>query len=202
MKILIIGTPRSGTSALVRAFSNSIGCKSYGEPWNRSLRENQLPFPYQFENKCVVKTLVHDIPEEFKDKPILDFYSALSSSFDKIILLGRKNIDDLTVSFAYQMEEDEKKKRTRNSWHTPYTVDIKNLDIPRWKPEVKKWCTLLQDISIHLNTNITWYEDLYSGNTQYVDKFIKNLEVDLNKKTFYKWVNPDKKLRRQRLPLI
>ena len=203
MKILIIGTPRSGTSTLLRAISNSTGYKSYGEPWNEFLRAPIMPFPYQFENKCTVKTLVYDIPTEFKDKPILDFYSTLNSSFDKVILLGRKNIDELNISFTYQMNEDKKNpSRSKGSWYTPYVVNEKTLDIAKWQLEIKQWCDLLKDISIHLNINITWYEDLYNGNKQYVDKFIESLEVDLNREIFYKWVNPDRRLRKKKLNLI
>lgn len=196
MKVLIIGTPRSGTSTLNRAIGTSANLKRYGEPWNRNLHSNILPFPYEFESKCVVKTLVNQIPYGYDNFPIHDFYSELLKLFDKVILLGRKSREDLLISFTYQMQSDiADPTRVSTDWHTKYQPDIPALDLETYRSDINYICDLLLDVSKYFNLPITWYEDLYSGNLDFTEKFIDSLELSLDKKTFYKWMNPKRKLR-------
>jgi len=101
-RTLIVGTPRSGTSSLLRAFGASNGFKRYGEPWNHWLSEKVLPFPYEFEKNCNVKTLIHTLPKEFINKPLTEFYDNLLPEFDNVILLGRRNFKEQLESYTYQ----------------------------------------------------------------------------------------------------
>ena len=203
MKFLIIGTPRSGTSVMLRTLGITLNVKKYGEPWNKGLLPKIYTYPYDFGENCAVKTLAHHIPTEYENKPILEFYKDLIQSFDKTILIGRKDRIALTESYTYQVLKDKLSKDTRSKfeWHRPYTVD-EELPIREYIDEINSYCDLLNSISSHFKIPIDWYEDIYSGDIEKVNKFIDKLQISIDRDLFFKKVNPVHKLRRFNSTLI
>jgi len=201
-RTLIVGTPRSGTSSLLRAFGASNGFKRYGEPWNRWLYEKVLPFPYEFEENCNVKTLIHTLPKEYINKPITEFYDHLFPLFDNIILLGRKNFKNQLESYTYQLHQ-ELNTPTRNKvkWQHPYTVKG---DLPThlYEDEMHKMCNQLTYLSEHSGIPITWYEDIYVDDLTVLTNFVSKFKGIKDKKSFFKKLNPRNRLRKDKLSLL
>ena len=71
MKILIIGTHRSGTSNLMMALAQIYNLKHIPEPWNRELNESSnrnteyFNYPDILNRYGVVKSLVQHYPSIF-----------------------------------------------------------------------------------------------------------------------------------------
>ena len=91
MKILIIGTPRSGTTSLIRGIGNQ-NYFSKGEPYNYRIGPNMYNNTYPLKEvseyeKIVVKTLAQQVPKEKEGTDPIDFGVEFCSYFDKIILL-------------------------------------------------------------------------------------------------------------------
>ena len=198
MKVLILGTPRSGTSSLIRAIGYSANYQRYGEPWNSYLEKNPLPYPYEFKDNVVVKTLIGSVPLEYSSKSEFEFYRHLIKSFDKTILIGRKDKMQTTISYAYQLEEEKKYNgnRLKYQWQKPYSVNLVKLDIKPYIEEVELLHKTLLEVSNQSKIPITWYEDLYSGDVGFVGSFIDSLGINLDREVFYEWVNPKNRLRR------
>jgi len=191
MRVLIIGTARSGTSQLQRAFKEINKFKRYGEPWNKNLRvhgEHNLtmfPYPYKFEDNCIVKTLVGQYPHEIKNNE-MEFYKTLVSEFDHTILLGRRDNEERLLSWTYQVEQLNKPKFIKQpwDWHIPYWIDRK-VNVDKFRDELEIESKLLIDVSNFVGIDITWYEDLYSGNdtkvNEVISKWSTSTIIDINK---------------------
>lgn len=205
MRILIIGTPRSGTSTLMRALSSSTGYKQYIEPWNPTIKQEMLPYPYDWNDNIVVKTIVWDIPENYCQYDSSSvFYKELVKDFDRVIMIGRKSREDLLYSFAYQRNLDELHQYNRppGSWLFPYHLDLRKIDLDSHKKEVERVCDSLLEVSEYLNIPITWYEDLYCDDTNYINQFLDNLNIDLNRQEFFDWVHTSNRQRKSIVSLI
>lgn len=197
MKILIIGLPRCGTTALAKGLSESCNLKKFLEPWNISKHYTTFPYPYDFGENCIVKTLIEQIPVEVKDLNFLEYYNRLSNDFDKIILLGRKNLEDVTISYTYQLiEERNNSNRIPQDWQKPYIPDIEEKELKWNRPIINKKNELLGKLSKDLQVPITWYEDLFSGNPKYVNSFLDNLDIDIDRNKLYLFLDPKNKLRK------
>lgn len=199
MRILIIGTPRSGTSTLMRALSSSTGYKQYIEPWNPTIKQEMLPYPYDWNDDIVVKTIVWDIPEnycQYESNSV--FYKELVKDFDRVVILGRKSREDLLFSFAYQRNLDELHNYTRppGSWLFPYHLDPRKINLEPYRKEVERVCNSLLEVSKDLDIPITWYEDLYCDNVDYINQFLDNLNIDLDRQEFFERVNTSNRQRK------
>ena len=51
MKVLIVATPRSGSTSLLRAISTKLKLKQYGEPWNTGIRIKKGVIEYPINEK-------------------------------------------------------------------------------------------------------------------------------------------------------
>ena len=192
-RILIVGTHRSGTSNLGRALALSLGINFLGEPWNQNINKAQsgpgvepFPFPNGIKPYSIVKTLVEHLPLEWESKHI-EFYKALTRQFDTVILLTRQNVHDMAVSYAKATETGH--------WHSEYTIDnIGELD---FKIEFHQWChELILKVSEALQSPITWYEHLYSGDEVIFNKEVDKWDIDINRNSFFKHFNPKNRLRK------
>ena len=192
-RILIVGTARSGTTNLSKALKYTFGLQKLGEPWNQDINEYKLgpgaePFPYPDGIKpySIVKTLIQHLPISW-NKGHIEFYNDITKYFDKTIILTRRNLLDMAMSFE--------KAKEIGHWHTEYVVEDEskyNLDI-----KFHKFCqNLLEQVADTLNLPITWYEELYSGDRQLFEKEVNKWELDIDIDYFSKYFNPEDRLRK------
>lgn len=199
MKILIIGSARSGTTTLLNAFVKVLGLKKFGEPWNKGLRGDKiLPWPFTFPTNCVVKTLIEHKPDTFIGT-YEEFYLELIKQFDKVIILSRKDKKEALISWTYAFEYN---RDNHTAWHKPYTPDISNLDLNKYLADINNIYALLNSISKTVDIETTWYEDLYSGDKIQVEKILKKWGINIDYLKFYSYINPEKRYRYGNSPLI
>jgi hypothetical protein len=118
------------------------------------------------ENNIVVKTMIYHIPP-FSNN-IINGYIEFSKTFNKIILLSRKNLKECAESWAYLQQHNHKgfDSTKQYVWETPDNLDKHYEDILNWN-------NLLLKISKVLNINISYYEDIFDVNS--IDRYRKNL---------------------------
>ena len=126
--------------------------------------------------------------EIYREK-ILNFYISYFKNFDKLIFLYRKNTNESAKSLATAILTD--------NFHQPYK-DI-NVDYTSFLPVTKAQNKMVEDLASYFNTPITYYEDLYSNNTQYINSFLDNFDIKVtNLIQFYHKLNTQNRLKQLR----
>ena len=184
-RILIIGTYRSGTQTLTRAFSEIFKIKSLQEPWNRRLHiPKEHIYPDCIKKVGCVKTLVHIVPPGVKN--FTEFYTDMVTYFDHVVFLGRRD----RVKLAESFHTAEISHKWRDKYYLGENYDFK------LEMEVHNWvCDLLVEVSEELKIPITWYEDLYSGDMDTIQKCIDKWSFDIDIQKLFKYIDPQHKYR-------
>lgn len=195
MKILIVGTSRSGTTSLLNGISKQ-GYSKFSEPYN-PIREKRYPYPPNFlidnHNICV-KSLVGHISKGF-DNPI-DFHVDMSKHFDKVILLDRRDYHAHWLSYCNLIYKNEV---LGVSPHTPWSLKeinetiIQNLINNGWEDRFKKEKVYIKEISNILELEIMYYEDLYSTRKEISTKTIQSMNLMVNEESLMLELDPNKK---------
>ena len=161
MKILVIGTPKSGAKQIVNGISKQ-GYELFDEPfltndW-RALSPNYMNLSEYTKNlKIVVSITTLQQPDEVKSYGL--FISQFASQFDKIILIDKINVQDLQrIKFGFPQRKHKK---------------------------------CLQKISEIMNTEITTYEKLFDVDTISQFETINKLELDLDSFELQSFLDPN-----------
>jgi len=176
MKILIIATPRSGSSVLTNSISRMLEYIQYHEPYNfgqPSIASKN--FPIELPKNVVVKTIINQLPIGKTD--YIKFYIEDAKKYDKVILLSRKDIFSSYESLNHNLVTDP-----NGNWHQPYTYHENDFNLSAFKECIH--CTnLLIEYSLTTNIPITWYEDLYNINESQTKEIINSWDLggDVNK---------------------
>lgn len=196
MKILIIGTARSGTTTLTNAIGKSLGLTTIIEPFHPNALYN-LYNPIQ--TNIVLKTLIQH--KNFNE------LIELTNSFDKTILLSRR--DRIA---AWESECNGKFAKdvivSRNGyydgfeeWHRTYVHNPLALDITHI-PLVDDNSNSIIEFHKIIKTPIIWYEDLYSNDYELSKTTFENMELGVKYSDVYDYMNPSKKYRKESSILI
>ena len=195
MKVLIITSGRSGSTSLALGLSNSInGCDLFFEPFasfnhnNNELIRNDLGTPTSIKKHVfylrnsdynVIEKHIIDDPYYWGDNKevsrkdcCVDFYLNYSKCFDKIILLDRRKLEDWVDSWVNAREKNEFFKYEEKK--------IKDVD---YKEELKQYGELkemLYIISDKLKIPVYYYEDIFSGDKNYIKEFLDKLEIKID----------------------
>ena len=173
MKILIIAIPRSGSSTLTNSLAKILQYDKYHEPFNYDHPKlAQRNLPEKFPKNVVVKTLFHQLPLNANNP--FDFYKKEISEYDKVIILARQDIKAAYESFNHNLITNEV-----GNWHLPYIYKEINFNIDLYKNYLK-WTSDIIEFSRILNIEITWYEDLYLGDSKKSIKAINNWNIEVN----------------------
>lgn len=197
MRILIIGTARSGTTTLTTAIGSVMSLNQIMEPFNPGVPYN-LYNPIQ--KNIILKTLIQH-HETFDD------LVELSKTFDKTILLSRRDKIASWESYCNGVDRRQKLKE-RNGyydgfhlWHQPYVHNPESLD-EKSKDVVIGIMDSIVDLSEYMGLPIVWYEDLYSTNKDLAEKTFNDLGLDIKYDDVYTYMNPTKKYRKDTNTLI
>jgi len=204
MKILIISSPRSGSSSLLNAIYKSIDkCKGFAEPFNK-VREEGFGDPiseYSLDySKLVVKILSWDLlPFENFDEKNLIFQNSIlhaddinfitpilnySKNFNKIILLSRKSQMQAAKSLLSSI--------LNNSFHTKYnyssSLDPKLME--RSLQIIKNNNSIIEVLGKYLKLPINYYENIYNKDKDSLKNFLisNNIKID-NFNTFKSYLD-------------
>lgn len=198
MKIQILGSPRSGTTSLYKALRETLNyTMGIFEPLNPYLNykvinnikiQNHISIVNNCKANIVEKNVIsNDKSNLTKDEfdEILNFYINYFQHFDKIILLYRKNLNDQAKSYATAIKY--------GTWHIPYNnIEInyqKQLSIIKTNNEI------ITNLSNYFKIPLTYYEDLYSNNSTYLNNLLKYYNIEINNQIdFYSIMNPKNRL--------
>ena len=155
MKILIVALPRTGSSELLWRISNYLGLKYVYEPFDKSGR-----WEYNNdEDDIAVKSLIFDKTDEYDN--YIDFYVDLAKSFDKVILLTRKDLRACAESWAYYRHiKDSTGEMTMHKYEWKETSNL--IQMHR---NIVDWNSDLIRLSRILNIRLTYYEDIFDVNS-------------------------------------
>ena len=121
MRILIISLPRTGSNSLMKQYSDKHKLDMYGEPFNE---QHILPNNWMTSDNIIVTTKLTQYPNDVVNS--IEYWYEQSKSFDKVILLSRKDLYDCAKSFSYLLD----KRNLGFDYNTPYTwEETPSLDI-------------------------------------------------------------------------
>lgn len=175
MRILIVATPRSGSTELAVRLGRYLNLKTLMEPFSYGkwdvpselVREKRIWEP---PDNIVLKSLIHDVPKdylhtvdgehkklpkEFHKITAIDFYEKYYKLFDKVILLKRRDISqqiqswmDFTFHYSRGKVNEGIDYRKRPGYQK-VAGDIIKLD--HW----------LYELHTRIKIPFTYYEDLF-----------------------------------------
>lgn len=201
MKILIISTPRAGSSSLLKNISKIGKSKSIFEPYMSSdplskRTVEKIPFPFTPPEKCVVKMLVNQVPKAYgTDSDFFNFIISIYKDYDKLILLNRRNLKDHFISYVNLRINNNNKTDPQLPWY------IENIEskLNNFSMDEITYCRdIIDKISSKLLVPITYYEDLYGVDRKLSLKTIKELELNINSNELNRLSHPKFKLMRNR----
>lgn len=203
MKILIIGTPRSGTTIFFRSLYQTFNLTFFGEPWNTGIHEKIYDYPLTNKSHYITKCLADQVPEGYYDP--VKFYSEYVKEFDNVFLLKRTNKDEVIESYTYNAVN-----RPEGNWHEGYyladfteqeRIDLKNKFAAEIS-NIENIYSYIDKISQVTNIPITLYEDLYSGDPDTVNSILKRGNLTLTYKDLESYLNPIHRYRRYKKSVI
>ena len=210
MKILLLGTPRSGSTSLVKFIDSHIKLSNYQmciEPFNRNLYPNKeydedrdtILYVTKYNN-VLVKNLFLLGHEEYPIKSFNDIYEYLNwcySYFDKIIILDRK--DKLAQSESFAVNETSMRERGIG-WHTPKIYDVDKIEPSYIKTMIDIYTEsgeILKEISDTNNFPIFYYEDIFLNKSRkHIELLFSYLDMEMDETNYIEWIlSPDRRVR-------
>ena len=99
------------------------------------------------------------VNKEIISEKSIEFWKEECKKYDKIVLLGRKNIKEAAESFAALIKKEFKLDQ---KWSP---LDIKDTDISSIVENYQHCKVNLEKLSKLIDVPIDWYEDVYSSKT-------------------------------------
>jgi hypothetical protein len=202
MKILILGTPRSGSTSLVKFIDSHIKLSNYQmfiEPFNQKLYPNK---EYDIDrdtilyftkyNNILVKSLFLLEHEEYPIKSFNNIYEYLDwcySYFDKIIILDRK--DKLAQSESFAVNETSMRERGVG-WHTPKIYDVDKIEPSYIKTMIDRYTKsseILHSISSKQKFPMFYYEDIFlEKSRKHIEELFRYLDMEMVESNYMEWI--------------
>ena len=205
MKILIVGIPRSGTTSLLKGIQSQ-GFYGISEPYNEWIRD-ELSYPLgelDIYDKIVVKTTSYQKPKNYKGTWV-DFVKEFSKSFDKLIFLDRSKFDEHYESMLNLWYKSHVQKQpVMSPWASEDIPDLFRVGffaggaVHRLHKEKEELYLLSKD----LKCDITYYEDLYSNDTDKVNQLISDWKLPINNNELSIYLDPSHKLKKDKKTLL
>ena len=196
MKILIEAIPRSGSTVLLKAIGKIYNFRVITEPWLDATYYDRQSKDFLQERKVknvVVKSMVSQVPFDGKHEDRLDIHTRFAKQFDIVICLGRKNKKEQVESFAHAMRNNV----APNEWHGRYSFisNISEEDYIQYSNQYDDHMSDLKLLAKNLNKEIIWYEDLFSGSTEKVNKCLNTLPNEISYDNLKEYIDPKLKYR-------
>ena len=176
MKVLIIATPRTGSTTLINVIASILRCFRYHEPYNyvHPSLVSRTPLTVLPEN-VVVKTMFSQVPKNSPEGIEYShiFYSQEIKKFDKIIILSRKDILSAYESFNFKVKTDH-----LGDWHSGYIYKEVDFDIPLFS-QFLSWNSNLLEFAYRNNIPVTWHEDLFDSSNETLRKTVESWELGI-----------------------
>ena len=205
MKILILGTPRSGSTSLVKFINSHINLSNYQmviEPFNNTLyfnRNNTIETLLQYEN-ILVKNLFLIDNDEYPKESFIDGFEYLNwcyTYFDKIIILDRK--DKIAQSESFAVNETSMRE-SGVGWHTPKIYDVEKIEPSYIKTMIDRYTKsseILHNIASKQKFPIFYYEDIFlEKSRKYIEQLFNYLDIEINESSYIEYIlSPHRRVR-------
>ena len=188
MKILIIATPRSGSTKLLYTLANILKYNISLEPFNNEYANTTLDdFQNQLNDNMVVKSLFLHYPSDTNNR--FDFYKDFIKNFDRVIVLTRQDIMKCYESWNHCMINCKD-----NRWHNKYIYKETEFN-EEYYNTIKEYISQIISFANINKLNITYYEDLYSGNSNITKPIVDSWNLDISYDSIKDEINPKNKYR-------
>jgi hypothetical protein len=191
MKICILATGRCGSTSLFGCIKDHLPSEYIflTEPFDRyKTKKESFTIDINTPN-VLLKTLVGQIPNK---EDGLGFYQFIFETFDKVIILDRKNKLEQTESFAFNTKH--KFKDIHNIKRVYYLNSIPKDIMDEWNTNLNEASELLKILSKEYSSKIYYYEDIFvNKNEQVINEIFNYLELTPIDKSINKWIISDNK---------
>lgn len=211
MKLLILGTPRSGTTSLVRGIGNQ-GFFQYGEPFNPVQKEytgnyNDILNDLNTTKNIVVKCLCEQIPIDTKYYPFdpIGFYKDFAKKFNKVVLLDRSKIWKHKQSYLALIWRLQNKKSVHSKWSwddIPSKFKEEEYPATKWEERLLKQKNNLLKISDFIKVPIVYYENLYNKDRTRSLNIIKSWDLPIDPDVLNEYLDPVYKYKQYKKSII
>jgi hypothetical protein len=204
MRILILATPRSGSTSLVRLVNSHITIPNYKmfiEPFNSQLSgyQKNIDSIVGIEN-ILIKNLFLVGNDEYPIDSFTNVYEYFDwcySFFDKIILLDRK--DKVAQSESFTINETMWREKGLD-WHTPKIYDVDKIEpsyLNRMISRYTETSEILHNISNQHNFPIFYFEDIFLNKSRkHIELLFSYLDMQLNELNYTEYIlSPIRKVR-------
>jgi LPS sulfotransferase NodH len=210
MKILILATPRSGSTSLVKFVDSHLKLENYKmfiEPYSDSNHKDyfdksnyETTDPLLKYDSILVKNLLLVGYDEYPTKTFVnvhEYFEWCSIFFDKILILDRK--DKIAQSESFVINETMSRERGIN-WHTPKIYDLDKLNQSYLKEMINRYTEsskILHDLSGSQNIPIFYYEDIFlEHDTDVIKNLLEYLGMELLLDKYNEFIlSPDRRVR-------
>jgi len=157
MNILIVGTPRSGTTSLLNALSKLCNLDRIFEPFNYDI-SNNYKFPFNIKNS-IVKICPFQTPSEFgTHSDFFKFVKEYYLKFDKTILITRRDTEKHLLS-----------------WHKSISKNKSETE-----EDLKPYIDVMYELSDELSIPLVYYEDVYGEDRTLSKDIIDNWKLPIS----------------------
>jgi hypothetical protein len=186
MKVILIYTPRSGSTSILEYFAKSKpDYKCYNEPWFdwmiENIYKNEIKYSELIKKENIfVKSALKTLP--------VSLYTLLTD-FDKVIILLRKNKKEQVESCIMTNQEEAFLN------NTPRKYNVYNITEEELKNANDRYDFLnstLYEFGMTNNIPIFYYEDLYYGDFK---PLFDELKIEYNTEYYNQYLNISKKYR-------
>jgi hypothetical protein len=210
MKILLLGTPRSGSTSLVKFIDSHIKLPNYKmfiEPFNQTLYPNKkydkdrdtIVYLTKVQN-ILVKNLFLVGNDEYPKESFNNIYEYLEwcySYFDKIIILDRK--DKVAQSESFTINETMFREKGIG-WHTQKIYDLSKVEASYIRTMIDRYTKsseILEKISHEKSYPVFYYEDIFINyNVEILKELMEYIDMELDMKIYSEYVlSPYRKVR-------
>lgn len=186
MKILLLYTPRSGSTAILKYFEKiKTEYKCFNEPWFEWMVENVHKNKNEYVDLITKQNIF--VKSAYKTLPVsLD---TLLTDFDKIVILLRKNQKEQVESSILVHKEESFLN------NTPRNYNLHNITDAEFQTTYDRYSFLnetLFNFGTLNNLPIFYYEDLYYGN---FNPLFNELEIEYNELYYKEFLDTTNKYR-------
>lgn len=178
MKILLIYTPRSGSTSLLKYFKSvKKEYKCYNEPWFGWMIKRYGDIEYDdliLDQNIFVKSTISNLPVSI-DQAVNDF--------DKVIFLLRRDIEQQVESIILVNNNQSFLDSTKRIYDTSV---INDGSYESGKENLKIYNEQIINLSKKYNKSLYYYEDLYYKN---FESLFNELDIIYDKEYFEKYLD-------------
>jgi hypothetical protein len=191
MKICILATGRCGSTSLYSCIKEHLNDEYtfLEEPFDRyETTKKGLTIDFNTPN-VLIKTLIGQVPN-IEDG--LSFYQFIYETFDKVIILDRKNKLEQTESFVFHTTNNVKDRHNRKRIY--YLNSIPKHIMDKWNRNLNEASELLKILSKEYSSKIYYYEDIFvNKNEQAINEIFNYLDLTPIKELVDSWIISDNK---------